>query len=419
MLRGANRGTTDMNMGSEAGLTRRGMVAGGLAVAAATAARAQTAAPQRGVVRAYVGTYTPHVVQGGVGHGKGIYLVRLDPGTGALAVEKTYETPSPSWLTFDPQRRFLYAINEIDDFGGNSGSLTAYAVEPTSGGLTMLNAVSSRGKGPAHGSVHPSGRFVFVASYGGGNVAVLPVKADGSLGEAVDVKADEGPPGAGRPADGPPDNFSISDHHGPHAHMIAADPSGRFVIVNDLGLDRTFIWRIDLGTGKLTANIPPLIPAASAGAGPRHFVFHPNGRHFYNLYEEASELAVYDWNGERGMLTLKQKVPTLPAGYAGTNFTSEIVITPNGRFIYIGNRLHNSIAWFAVESDGRLRWVGEEWTRGDYPRHIALDPSGNWMFACNQRSDNVTAFRVDQGSGGLTFADRYVGIGSPSVIVFG
>jgi 6-phosphogluconolactonase len=408
-----------MNTGSEAGLTRRGMVAGGLAVAAATAARAQSPAPQRGEVRAYVGTYTPHVAQGGVGHGKGIYLVRLDPGTGAWAVEKTYETPSPSWLTFDPQRRFLYAINEIDDFGGNAGSVTAYAVEPTSGGLTMLNAVSSRGKGPAQGSVHPSGRFVFVANYGGGNVAVLPVKADGSLGEAVDVKADEGPPGAERPADGPPDNFSISDHNGPHAHMIAADPSGRFVIVNDLGLDRTFIWKIDLGTGRLTANTPPFIPAASAGAGPRHFVFHPNGRYFYNLYEEASELAVYDWDGQTGALTLKQKIPTLPAGYAGTNFTSEIVITPNGRFIYVANRLHNSIAWFAVEGDGRVGWVGEEWTRGDYPRNIALDPSGNWMFACNQRSDNITAFRVDQGTGALTFVERYVGIGSPSVIVFG
>jgi 6-phosphogluconolactonase len=409
-----------MNTDHQTGLTRRGVLAGGVAalVGATTARAQQPAVPRRNDVLAYIGTYTPHVVHGGVGHGKGIYLVRLDPGTGALALEKTYEAPSPSWLTFDPQRRFLYAINEIDDFGGNAaGAVTAYAVEPTSGGLARLNTVSSRGKGPAHGSVHPSGRFVFVANYGGGNVAVLPVKADGSLGDAVDVKADEGPPGAGRPADGPPANFSISDHDGPHAHMIAADPSGRFVIVNDLGLDRTFIWRID-GTGRLTANTPPFIPAASAGAGPRHFAFHPNRRYFYNLYEEASELAVYDWDGQTGALTLKQKVPTLPAGYAGTNFTSEIVITPDGRFIYVGNRLHNSIAWFAVQSDGRVHWVGEEWTRGDYPRNIALDPSGNWMFACNQRSDNVTAFRVE-GSGGLTFAGRYVGIGSPSVIVFG
>jgi 6-phosphogluconolactonase len=407
-----------MTIESETGLTRRSMVAAGSA-AAIGAMLSVPAKSQRNEVLAYIGTYTPHVVHGGVGNGEGIYLMRLDPGTGALTAIKTHKTPSPSWLTFDPQHRFLYAINEIDDFDGDAGAVTAYAVDRSSGELTMLNTVSSRGKGPAHGSVHPSGRFVFVANYGGGNIAVLPVQTNGSLGEAVDVQPDEGPPGAGRPADGPPANFSISDHNGPHAHMIAADPSGRFVIVNDLGLDRTFVWKIDPGTGKLTANTPAFIPAASAGAGPRHFVFHPNGRYFYNLYEEASELAVYDWNGETASLMLKQKISTLPPAYAGTNFTSEIVITPSGRFIYIANRLHNSIAWFAVKSDGRVSRVGDEWTRGDYPRNIALDPSGNWMFACNQRSDNITAFRVNQSNGGLTFANHYVGIGSPSVIVFG
>ncbi len=408
--------------GDQAGLARRSILAGGTAaMLSATAVRAQTrrTAPAQRSLLAYVGTYTPHVVHGGVGHGEGIYLMRLDPRTGALSRVKTYESASPSWLALAPDRRFLYAINEIDDFGGGeAGSVTAYAVDPGTGELTALNSVSSRGKGPAQGSVHPSGKFVFVANYGGGNVAVLPVQPNGGLGEAVDVQGDEGPPGAGRPADGPPGNFSISDHNGPHAHMIAADPSGRFVIVNDLGLDRTFVWKLDPASGKLTANNPPFIPAASAGAGPRHFVFHPNGRHFYNLYEEASELAVYDWDGQTGGLTLRQKLSTLPPGFAGTNFTSEILITPNGRFIYVANRLHNSIAWFAVLGDGRVRWVGEEWTRGDYPRNIALDPSGSWMFACNQRSDHVTAFRVNQANGSVSFANRYIPVGSPSVIVF-
>ncbi|MGH7155561.1 MAG: lactonase family protein, partial [Acetobacteraceae bacterium] len=250
---------------------RRTVLAGGAAALGTVAAHAQTATqarPGRGLL-AYIGSYTPHVVHGGVGHGEGITLVRLDPHTGTLTPVKTYPAASPSWLTIDPHRRFLYAINEIDDFAGGAGSVTAYAIDPASAELTGLNTVSSQGKGPAQGSVHPSGKFVFVANYGGGNVAVLPVQANGSLGDAVDVQADQGPPGAGRPADGPPDNFSISDHDGPHAHMIAADPSGRFVLVNDLGLDRTFIWKIDPGTGKLTANDPPFIPAASAGAGPR------------------------------------------------------------------------------------------------------------------------------------------------------
>ncbi|MGH7212058.1 MAG: lactonase family protein, partial [Acetobacteraceae bacterium] len=330
------------------GVTRRGLLAGGASLAALAsvpAAAQQPAAPNsRRFALAYIGTYTPHAVHGAAGHGEGIYLMRLDRATGALEPVKTYAAPSPSWITLAPDRRFLYAINEIEDFGGaKHGSVTAYRIAPGSGELTQINAVSSQGAGPAQGSVHPSGKFVFVANYGGGNVAVLPVEPDGGLGDAVDVQADQGPPGAGRPADGAPGNFSISDHDGPHAHMISADPTGRWVLVNDLGLDRTFIWRLDPQSGQLAAGNPPFIPAASAGAGPRHFGWHPNGRIFYNLYEEASELAVYDWDPRTAALQLKQKVSILPPGYAGTNYASELVIAPNGRFIYAGNRLHNSI----------------------------------------------------------------------------
>ena len=405
------------------GVTRRGLLAGGasLAALATTPAAAQQPGPanSRRFALAYIGTYTPHAVHGAAGHGEGIYLVRLDRATGALEPVKTYPAPSPSWIALDPQRRFLYAINEIEDFGGaKHGSVTAYRIAPGSGELTQINAVSSQGAGPAHGSVHPSGKFVFVANYGGGNVAVLPVKSDGGLGDAVDVQADQGPPGAGRPADGAPGNFSISDHDGPHAHMISADPTGRWVLVNDLGLDRTFIWRLDQQSGQLAAGNPAFIPAASAGAGPRHFGWHPNGRVFYNLYEEASELAVYDWDPRTAALQLKQKVSILPPGYAGTNYASELVIAPNGRFIYAGNRLHNSIGIFAVAVDGTVLWIGDQWTRGDYTRNIALDPSGRFMVACNQRSDQATVFSVDPATGGLPFTNRYVPVPSPSMIAF-
>jgi len=266
--------------------------------------------------------------------------------------------------------------------------------------------------------VHPSGKFVFVSNYGGGNVAVLPVLPNGGLGDAVAIQQDEGPPGAGRPADGAPGNFSISDHDGPHAHMISADPTGQWVLADDLGLDRTFVWKLDQQTGKLTAADPAFIPAASAGAGPRHFGWHPNGRVFYDLYEEASELAVYDWDPNTAALKLKQKLSILPPGYAGTNYASELVIAPSGRFIYAVNRLHNSIGILAVASDGQVRWSGDEGTRGDYTRNIALDPSGRFMVACNQRSDQVTVFRIDPASGKLTFTNRYVPIGSPSMIAF-
>lgn len=398
---------------------RRGVLGGAAALAAnvvlPAAARQRPSAPGRHIF-AYVGSYTG--ASKPAGHGEGITLLRMEAGTGALTPIKTFAGPSPTWLAFDPKRRFLYSANEIEEFNGaKAGSVSAFAVDRGTGELTLINTVSSEGAGPAHCSVHPSGRFVFVANYGGGNIAVLPVEANGGLGAAVDVKGDEGPAGNGRPIEGPPGNFSISDHDGPHAHMIASDPSGNFVLANDLGLDRTFIWRFDAKSGKLTPADPAFVPAASPGAGPRHFVFHPNGRVFYNLYEEASQLAVYDWDARNGTLALKQKTTTLP-GYSGTNYTSEIVITPNGRFIYLANRLHNSIAIFAVSSDGRVRFIGEEWTRGDYPRNIALDPSGRFLFACNHRSDNVTVFRVQGSIGGLTFLDKYVAVGSPAIITF-
>jgi 6-phosphogluconolactonase len=402
-------------------INRRSALGGAVAAAAATAlpaaAQRRRATASGANVLAYIGSYTS--ASKPPGHGEGITLLHMEPRTGALTPVRVFPNASPSWLAFDPQRRFVYAVNEVDDFnGGKTGGVTAFGIDRATGALTEINGVSSEGAGPAHCSVHPSGRFVFVANYGSGNVAVLPVQQNGGLGAAVDVQGDQGPNGAPRPAEGPPGNFSISDHgNGPHAHMIAADPSGKFVIVNDLGLDRTFFWRIDEQSGKLSPNQPPFVPAASAGAGPRHFAFHPNGRVFYNLYEEASQLAVYDWNPENAAVTLKQKTTTLP-GYAGTNFTSEIVIAPNGRFIYIANRLHNSIAIFAVAPDGRVHWLGQEWTRGDYPRNIALDPSGRFMYACNQRSDNVTVFRVNPTSGSLTFANVYLPVGSPAIITF-
>ena len=404
--------------------TRRSVLTGLAALGASRTAPARAAplrpTPSRptpsGSVFAYVGSYTD--ASKPAGNGQGITLLRLDTTSGSLTPLKVFPLASPSWLTIDPQRRFLYAISEIDSFGPDkTGAVTAFGLDRGSGELRQMNTVSSRGRGATYGSVHPSGKFVFVANYGAGNVAVLPVGADGALDQAVDVQQDQGAPGAGRAAEGPPGNFSISDHDGPHAHMIAADPTGRFVIVNDLGLDRTFVFRFDAASGKLAASDPAFIPAASAGAGPRHFAFHPNGQVFYNLYEEASQLAVYDWNPRTAAATLKQKVTTVP-GYAGTNFTSEILVTPDGRFVYVGNRLHNTIGIFAVAADGRVRWIGEEWTRGDYTRNIALDPTGTFITACNHRSDQVTVFRVDRATGRLRFTNQYVAIGSPSMLTF-
>jgi 6-phosphogluconolactonase (cycloisomerase 2 family) len=276
--------------------------------------------------------------------------------------------------------------------------------------------VGSSGTLPAHVSVHPSGKFVFVANYGGGNVAVFPVAADGTLGPASDVRPSVGPRHHARAIDDPPGQFAVSDHDGPHLHMVAADPTGQFVIANDAGLDLTLIWRLDAQGGRLLPAEAPVL-VAPPGSAPRHFVFHPSGKFFYNLYEHDARVVVYDYDGSRGAMRLKQSVSTLPPHFAGSNLASGIVVSPNGRFLYVGNRLHSSVAIFAIAEDGQLRTAYETWTHADSPRSIAMDPSGEIMFSCNQRSDSLTSFRINPASGALAFTGRFEAVGSPAVMV--
>ena len=372
--------------------------------------------PSRRIL-AFVGTYSSP--QGPApGRGQGIHILELDTANGALAPRDVVRTTSsPSWLALDRTRTHLYAANETDTAGTGSGSVTAYAVDRAGGQLTLLNSVSSEGAGPAHLSIHPAGKHVLVANYGGGTSAVLPIQADGRLAAATDVKRHEGTPGPARPSSAPPGSFAISGHDRPHAHMIEADAAGKFVFAADLGLDRILVWRFDEARGTLTPNDPPSVPLP-AGDGPRHFAFHPNGRWFYSLQEEASTIATFDYDAATGRLREKQTISTLPKGFAGTNFTSEIAIGPGARFVYAANRLHDSIAWFAIGADGRLAWDGEEWTRGDYPRSFAIDPTGRHLFSCNQRSDAIAGFRIDPKSGSLTFTGHYAAVGSPAQIVF-
>ena len=202
-----------------------------------------------------------------------------------------------------------------------------------------------------------------------------------------------------QPSSAPPGSFAISGHDRPHAHMIEADPSGRFVLAADLGLDEIRVWRFDDVKGTLTPNDPPSV-ALPPGDGPRHFAFHPNGRWLYSLQEEASTVMTFDFDPSNGRVRGKQTLSTLPHGFAGTNFTSEIALSPDARFVYVANRLHDSIAWFSIGGEGTLTWVGEEWTRGDYPRSFTIDPSGGFLFSCNQRSDAITSFRIDGEVGG-------------------
>ena len=399
-------------MAIDSRLTRRaflGRTAAALAYPIARDAAALAAGPS-GFFYAYVGTYTPN--------GGGIYLFRVDRATAALLqMQVVDDIRNPSWLALNPAQTRLYAISEIDNYQGtHDGAVVTYAIDPTSMQLTRLSAVGSSGTLPAHVSVHPSGKFVFVANYGGGNVAVFPVAADGTLGPASDVRPSVGPRHHARAIDDPPGQFAVSDHDGPHLHMVAADPTGQFVIANDAGLDLTLIWRLDAQGGRLLPAEAPVL-VAPPGSAPRHFVFHPSGKFFYNLYEHDARVVVYDYDGSRGAMRLKQSVSTLPPHFAGSNLASGIVVSPNGRFLYVGNRLHSSVAIFAIAEDGQLRTAYETWTHADSPRSIAMDPSGEIMFSCNQRSDSLTSFRINPASGALAFTGRFEAVGSPAVMV--
>jgi len=391
-----------------------------LLTAAALPAPAQRNQSSNGPLLAYVGTYSsPQGPEGSRGNGQGIYLFQVDRSTGNLAQREVILNGSnPSCLALDPSRTHLYSANETATFeGARSGSVSAYSIDRPTGHLTLLNTVSSQGAGPAHLSVHPSGKYVLVANYAGGTVAVLPIRPNGSLGSATDVKKDGGTVARQRPTTAPPGSFAFSGHEAPHAHMILADPSGRFVLSSDLGLDRILLWRFDAEKGLLAANQPDSV-TLPPGDGPRHFAFHPNGRWVYSLQEEASTLVRFDWDAASGNLAPRQTISSLPAGFQGTDYTSEVAVSANGRFLYAANRLHDSISLFSIGPSGDLTYLAEEWTRGDYPRSFNIDRAGKYLYVCNQRADAITSFRIDPRTGQLVFTGQYTAVGTPSSIVF-
>ena len=386
---------------------------------------AQTAAADRPLI-AYVGTFSsplrdvlPTQVDLPPGNGRGIHLFQVDRATGSLAPAGVLEMgTSPSCLALNAAGTRLYSANETDRVGDDKeGTVSAMEIRQADGKLTLLNTVRSGGAGPTYVSLHPRGRFLLVANYFGGSVAVLPILADGRLGDATDIKLDTGKIGPARATNAPPGSFAHSGHDRTHAHMIQADPTGRFVLHADLGLDQIFVWKFDEQRGVLIPGDPPAV-SLPAGDGPRHFHFHPQGRWLYSLQEEGSTIVRFDYDAVAGRLTPRQTISTLPPGFAGSNFCSEILVSADGQFVYAGNRLHDSIGIFAVGPSGDLTFVGEVWTRGNYPRSFNFDPTGQFLYCCNQRADNITVFRVDRKSGSLNFTGHYAPVGNPSSIVF-
>jgi 6-phosphogluconolactonase (cycloisomerase 2 family) len=370
-----------------------------------------------GKVLAYVGTYTGAIGAGS--NGEGIYLFEMNKSSGELTHRKLVATTSdPSWIAIHPSRKYLYAVNEVSDYQGTSGSVSAFAINESTGDLTALNVVSSEGAGPCYLSIDTSGKYAFVANYGGGTTVVLPIVEGGKLGAATDVHRDSGHLGAAQATDAPAGSFAVSGHDAPHAHMIASDPQGRFVLATDLGQDRIYTYRFERATGKLNQADGAPFATLPSGDGPRHFAFHPNGHWLYAIQEEASNIVFFHYDPANGSLAAQQTVSALPSGFAGTSFASEILVSPGGKCLYAANRLNDTIAAFSIGADGRLKWIGETSTMGDYPGQCRIDPSGEFMYACNRKSDNITCFRIHRETGLMMFTGQYTAVGSPGSITF-
>jgi len=357
--------------------------------------------PATGSYLMYVGTYTGP-------ESKGIHVFRFDPVAGkAVAAGLAAESVNPSFLAVDPQQKFLYAVNEVSAYKGEkSGGVSAFAIDRKTGKLTFLNEVASRGAGPCHVALDRTGKSVLVANYDGGSVAVFPVLKDGRLGEAsaFDQHRGHGP--------------NAERQEGPHAHEIQVTPDNRFALVTDLGLDELMVYRFNPAKGTLAANDPPFA-RVDAGAGPRHFVLHPNGKFVYVLSEMGGSVTAFAYDSRRGALNRIQSVSALSADFKGKNDSAELAMDRDGKFLYASNRGPDDIAMFAIDrAKGTLRLVEHVPTKGKTPRNFDIDPSGNYLLAANQESNNIVVFRIDPENGRLKDTGQVIEVPSPVCIVF-
>jgi 6-phosphogluconolactonase len=356
------------------------------------------APPENSEIAVYFGTYTGP-------KSKGIYLSRLDLTSGKLSAPIVAgEIAQPSFLALHPNRRFLYAVNETGEGRRSTGQVTAFAVG-ADGKLTLLNQQPSRGSGPCHLVVDRAGKNVLLANYGGGSVAAFPIGADGRLGASTGFVQHTG------------SSVNPQRQKEPHAHSINLDAANHFAVAADLGLDKVLVYRFDVAKGTLTPNEPPST-SVKGGSGPRHFAFHPNGRNAYVINEMASTVTAFQYDAEKGVLKELQTVSTLPQGYKGESDTAEVQVHPSGKFLYGSNRGHDSIAVFAIEANGTLRYVENTPTGGRTPRNFGLSPDGRYLLAANQDSDNVVVFRIDSKSGRLASTGNTLAIPSPVCVKF-
>lgn len=347
----------------------------------------------------YVGTYT----SGSGRNGEGIYIYRMNEKTAELSHFKTITgVQDPSFLAFDPRRRHLYAVNEIEQFEGKpSGSVSAFSVDKKTGDLSFLNRQSTSGAAPCHLIVDEEGRYVLVANYSGGSVAVLPITDAGSLGMVGSLMQHRG------------SSVNKDRQTGPHAHCVVLDKSNRYALAVDLGLDKILVYKFDEKSGKLQPNNFASVDVLP-GDGPRHISFHPSGKFAYVINELSNTIIAFGFDKENGSLKQLQRVSTLPVGFSGKSWTAEVVISPSGKFLYGSNRGHDSIVSFAIDQKtGMLSFIEHVSTQGKHPRHFTIDEDGKFMLVANRDSDSIVSFRIDRDTGRLEATGQVTSVPKP------
>lgn len=339
----------------------------------------------------FVGSYAP-------ADQPGIFAFDFDPRCGALAERGAFAgVANPSFLALHPSGRFLYAVSEEAP-----GAVWAFAIEREPLGLRPLGSQPSGGDGPCHLLIDPAGRRLFVANYGSGSLVALPIGQDGALGAAVAQVQH-----TGRGA-------QPGRQDGPHAHSSILDPAGRHLIVADLGIDRLMIYRVDGASGALERHGEA---ATRPGAGPRHLHFHPAGRLLYVVNELDNTLGLYRYDPDSGALGELQVVGTLPPG-APESSAADIHLAADGSRLYLSNRGHNSIAVFAIDAEGRPERLATPGCGGDWPRHFALAPGGDWIVVANERSGRIDVLPLRPGGPEIGPSAAQAAVPKASCVVF-
>jgi 6-phosphogluconolactonase len=373
-----------------------GLGLAGLPFALAACSSAKAGKPGKSYM-VYVGTYAP-------AEADGIFAYRLNAANGALKrVLAMPGGPNPSFLTLDAARRNLYAVNEIADFNGTkSGAVSAFAIDQQTGDLTLVSQHATLGASPCYVATDPEDRFVLVANYNGGNVAVFPIQTTGEMGPAMDMDQHIG-------------KGSHPNQDGAHAHCFLPDPAGKFFLSADLGIDQVISYTLNRATGQLSPGKKAF--TTRPGAGPRHLAFHPSGRFAYLICELNATMYALAYDAYQGTFREIQMLTTLPAGYEGTSYCAHVQVSPDGRFLYGSNRGHNSIVVYAIDAEtGGLTLVEHVGVQGDWPRHFTLDPTGSILLVANQRSNNLVTFRVNRKSGKLTFTGHNLEVPAPACV---